>query len=104
MQHVVIVEGTRIVGVQRVNTGLRHGLEGKETGATLGEVARKNFTIAREDDVLFDIIDRMWRREAIMAVVFRGPGRVPSADQVVGIIGKEHIADSVADSIKGYGG
>jgi CIC family chloride channel protein len=103
MQHVVIVEGNRIVGVQRVNTALRQGLEGKQTGATLGEVARKNFTIAREDDVLFDIIDRMWRRKAIMAVVVHGPGRVPRADQVVGIIGKEHIADSVADSIKGYG-
>ena len=103
MQHVVIVEGNRIVGVQRVNTALRHGLEGKQTGATLGEVARKNFTIAREDDVLFDIIDRMWRHKAIMAVVIHGSGRVPRADQVVGIIGKEHIADSVADSIKGYG-
>ena len=103
MQHVVIVEGNRIVGVQRVNTALRHGLEGKQTGATLGEVARKNFTIAREDDVLFDIIDRMWRRKAIMTVVIHGSGRVPRADRVVGIIGKEHIADSVADSIKGYG-
>ena len=104
MQHVVIVEGNRIVGVQRVNTALRHGFEGKETGATLGDVARKNFTIAREDDVIFDVITRMWRREAIMAVVVRGPGRVPRTDRVVGIIGKEHIADSVADSIKGYGG
>ncbi len=103
MQHVVIVEGNRIVGVQRVNTALRLGLEGKKTGATLGDVARKNFTIAREEDVLFDVIDRMWRRDAVMAVVVRGRTRVPRADQVIGIIGKEHIADSVADSIKGYG-
>ena len=105
MQHIVIVEGNRIVGVQRVNTALRHGLvEGKETGVTLGEVARKNFTIAREEDVIFDVIDRMWRHGAIMAVVIRGPSRVPRPDRVVGIIGKEHIANSVADSIKGYGG
>lgn len=104
MQHVVIVNGNRITGVQRVNTALRHGLEGRTTGATLGEVARKNFTIAREEDAIFDVIDRMWRRDAIMAVVVSGTGRVPRANQVVGVIGKENIADSVADSIKGYGG
>ncbi len=104
MQHIVIAEGNHIVGVQRVNTALRHGLEGKQTGVVLRDVARKNFTVAREEDVLFDVIDRMWRRGAIMAVVVRGSGRVPRADEVVGIIGKEHIADSVADSIKGYGG
>jgi chloride channel protein, CIC family len=42
MQHIVIAEGNRIVGVQRVNTALRHGLEGKQTGVILRNVARKN--------------------------------------------------------------
>ncbi len=103
MQHFVVSEGNRIAGVQRVNTALRHGLEGTHTGVTLGEVARKNFTVAREEDVMFDVIERMWRRGAIMAVVVSGPGRTPRADNVVGIISKEHVADSVALSIKGYG-
>ena len=103
MQHVVVSEGDRIVGVQRVNIGLRRGLAGTGAGVTLGEVASKDFTIAREEDVLFNVIQRMWRRRATMAVVVRGAARKPRADHVVGVISKEHVADSVADSIKGYG-
>ena len=101
MQHVVVSEGDRIVGVQRVNLGLRHGLAG--AGVTLGDVARKDFTIARKEDVLFDVIQRMWRRRASMAVVVSGAARTPRAGHVVGIISKEQVADCVADSIKGYG-
>ena len=103
MQHVVVFEGDRIVGVQRVNIGLRRGLAGTGAGVTLGEVAHKDFTIAREEDVLFNVIQRMWRRGATMAVVVSGAARKPRANHVVGIISKEHVADSVADSIKGYG-
>ncbi|MFY9874983.1 MAG: chloride channel protein, partial [Rhodomicrobium sp.] len=103
MQHVVVSEGDRIVGVQRVNIGLRRGLAGTGAGVTLGEVARKDFTIARADDVLFNVIQRMWRRGATMAIVVSGAARKPRADHVVGVISKEHVADSVADSIKGYG-
>ncbi len=102
MRHVVVVRGQRIVGVQRVNTGLRRGLEGAYTGITLGDVIRTNFTIAREDDVVFDVIRRLWRRGAAMAVVVRGDRGVPKADDVVGVITKEHIADSVAESIRPY--
>jgi CIC family chloride channel protein len=101
MRHVVVRHGPRIIGVQRVNTGLRRGLESAYTGITLGDVARTNFTIAREDDVVFDVIRRMWRRGGSMAIVVKG-GRVPRADDVIGVITKEHIADSVAESIRPY--
>ena len=43
----------------------------------------------------------MWRRDAIMAVVVRGRG-VPRGSDVAGVITKEHVADSVADSVKAY--
>ncbi len=85
----------------RVNTGLRRGLEGAYTGVTLGDVASPDFTIAREDDVMFDVIGRMWRRGGAMAVVVKS-GRVPRADDVLGVITKEHVADSVAASIRPY--
>jgi CIC family chloride channel protein len=101
MRHVVVRHGPRIVGVQRVNTGLRRGLESAYTGITLGDVVRTNFTIAREDDVVFDVIRRMWRRGGAMAIVVKG-GRVPRPEDVVGVITKEHIADSVAESIRPY--
>jgi CIC family chloride channel protein len=103
LRHVVVTDKGQIYGVIRVNTGLRRGLEGAQTGVSLGEVASRNFTLVGEDETAFDVIRRMWRRNAIMAVVVRahGPG-VPSGSDVAGVITKEHVADSVADSIKAY--
>jgi chloride channel protein, CIC family len=43
----------------------------------------------------------MWRRGGAMAVVVGGKG-IPTETDVKGIITKEHVADSVADNIKGY--
>ncbi len=55
----------------------------------------------REDDVMFGVIGRLWRRKASMIVVVRGTG-VPHKDDIVGIVTKEHIADSVVDSVRPY--
>jgi CIC family chloride channel protein len=101
MKHVVVTRNNRIYGVLRVNTALRRGLEEAYTGVTLGDVAQRDFTIAREDDIAFEVIKRMWRRGGAMAVVVGGQG-VPTDADVKGIITKEHVADSVADSIKGF--
>jgi CIC family chloride channel protein len=101
MRHVVVIRNNRIFGVLRVNTALRRGLEDAYTGVTLGDVAQRDFTIAREDDIAFEVIKRMWRRGGAMAVVVGGKG-VPTDADVKGIITKEHVADSVADSIKSY--
>jgi CIC family chloride channel protein len=101
LRHVVVTRKGRLFGVIRVNTGLRRGLEGAHTGVTLGEVASRDFTVVGEDEIAFDVIRRMWRRGAIMAVVVRGRG-VPRGPDVAGVITKEHVADSVADSIKDF--
>jgi len=57
-----------------------------------------------EDETAFEVIRRMWRRNAIMAVVVRGAHGAPRGTDVIGVITKEHVADSVADSIKAYPG
>jgi len=57
----------------------------------------------RENDIAFDVIQRLWRRQAVMAVVVRGQG-VPRVPDVAGVITKEHVADSVAASVKVYPG
>jgi CIC family chloride channel protein len=103
LHHVVVVSGDQIFGVIRVNTGLRRGLESTTTGVTLGEVATRDFTVVGEDTVISDVIDRMWRKQAFMAVVVAGRG-VPRAADVVGIISREHVANSVADGLKIYPG
>jgi chloride channel protein, CIC family len=102
LRHVVVTDKGHIYGVIRVNTGLRRGLEGAHTGLSLGDVASRNFTVVDEDETAFDVIRRMWRRNAIMAVVVRGRRGVPRGTDVTGVITKEHVADSVADSIKTY--
>ncbi|MEZ5832575.1 MAG: chloride channel protein [Dongiaceae bacterium] len=102
MRHVVVADGERILGVLRINTALRHASEAG-SGAALRELASRNFTIVREDDIVFDVIQRMWRRHATMALVTRNRG-VPRPADVAGVITKEHVADSVANSVKVYPG
>jgi CIC family chloride channel protein len=101
LRHVVVTDNGHIYGVIRVNTGLRRGLEGAHTGVSLRDVASRNFTVVGENETAFDVIRRMWRRGAIMAVVVRGRG-IPRGSDVAGVITKEHVADSVADSVKAY--
>jgi CIC family chloride channel protein len=101
LRHVVITRDDRITGVLRVNTALRRGLEGSFTGLTLGKVASPNFTIAHPEDIMFNVIGRMTRRKALMTVVVEADG-VPRASKVIGVITKEHLADSVSESIKPY--
>ena len=105
LRHVVVTEEEHIDGVIRVNTGLRRGLEGAQTGVSLGEVASRDFILVDEDETAFEVISRMWRQKAIMAVVVRGRGHgMPRGSDVAGVITKEHVADSVADSIKAFPG
>ena len=51
--------------------------------------------------IAFEVIARMWRKRAFMAIVVEGRG-IPHGDDVVGVITKEHVADSVASSMKIY--
>ena len=97
----VITRKGRLFGVLRVNTALRHGLEGAWTGATMADVANRDFIVVPQDEVVFDVIERMWRKKAVMALVVTGRG-IPHAEDVLGVITKEHVADSVADSVKIY--
>jgi chloride channel protein, CIC family len=65
-----------------------------------GAISRE-FTIAHEEDIMFGDIGRMWQRGAMMVVVVRGNGK-PSAADVLGVITKEHVADSVALSVRPF--
>jgi CIC family chloride channel protein len=105
MRHVIITHGEHIAGVVRINAGLRTGIADLETGITFGDVARRDFTIVRENDVAFDVIVRLWRRGGAMAVVVHqeAPGfHVPRPANVIGVITKEHVADAVAAGIQAY--
>jgi CIC family chloride channel protein len=101
MRHVVVADGERIIGVLRINTTLRHASEEAQADIALGELASRNFTIVHEDDIVFDVIRRIWRRHATMALVTQSRTE-PRPQEITGVITKEHVADSVADSVKVY--
>ncbi|HWE77814.1 MAG TPA: chloride channel protein [Pseudolabrys sp.] len=103
IRHVAVFDGSRLVGVLRVNTALRHALAESQSDVKLRDVASRDFTIVGEDDIVFDVIQRIWRKRAFMAVVVSGRG-VPRPETVRGVITKEHVADSVASSVKIYPG
>jgi CIC family chloride channel protein len=100
-RHVVVTEEGRLFGVIRLNAALWRGIEPSRNSITLGGLANQEFTIAPENAIAFDIIERMWRKQAFMAIVVKGSG-IPHGKDVVGVITKEHVADSVASSMKIY--
>ena len=69
-------------------------------------MAQRNFTIVRETTVMFDVITRMSRDDAAMALVISADeGRaVARPSRIRGVITKEHVADSVAGTVKMYPG
>lgn len=101
MRHVAIAQGNHILGVLRVNTALRQASEGIQSSVVMRDIANRNFTIVHEDDVVYDVIRRIWRKQATMALVVRGRG-VPRPGDIAGVITKEHVADSVARSVEVY--
>ena len=104
IRHVVVTRGNRISGVLRINTGIRQQLARTQTGVTLGDVARRDFTIVQEGDAVFDVIRRMSRRGVTMALVVDAPNKrtIPRPQQIRGVITKEHVADSVAKTVSIY--
>jgi CIC family chloride channel protein len=101
MRHIAVTAGNRITGVLRVNTALRLATAEAPAGATLGDLASNAFTTAQENDIMFEVIDDIWQRNAVMALVLRDHGTA-LPENIVGVITKEHVADSVAASVKFY--
>jgi len=102
MLHVIVTRDDHILGVLRVNAALRKASQQVDpTRMTLQEVASRSFIVVSDDEIVFAVIERMWREKATMAVVVRH-GSAGQAADVLGVITKENVADSVAASIAVY--
>ncbi|MGE0417530.1 MAG: chloride channel protein [Acetobacteraceae bacterium] len=95
-RHVVVTRNERIVGALTLTPEMRRAIAGDTPLRDLGSHA---FTLVREDAVAFDVINRLWRRRAALAIVI-ARGRSARAGAVRGVITKEHIADTVAGSVQ----
>jgi len=91
--HILVGVDRHVVGVVHWG-GVLQGLEGVQTRKTLGEVARRDYVLAREGDILHDVMNRMSRHHAALALVTRGRG-VPRVDDILGVISLEDIGESV---------
>ncbi len=101
LRHVVVTDHNRIVGALRMDPNIRRAISTANEDVQLGDLVGKNFVIAHESDVAFDVIKAMTEQRSAMAIVVsRTPD--PGAERVLGIITKEQIADSVAGSVKIY--
>ena len=81
----------------RVNTRCGAGWRTSSRASRSARIAQRNYTVARDEDIVFDVVTRMTRHNAGMAVVTKAE-RLPRAADVLGVITKEHIADLVADT------
>ena len=76
-----------------------------ESDIAVGPLAQRNFIVVHENDVAFDVISRLSKQHAVMAVVVERDDKSRAAPaRVLGVIAKEHIADAVAGSIKIFPG
>ncbi|MGG1947333.1 chloride channel protein [Trinickia sp. NRRL B-1857] len=102
-RHVVVTRDDRILGVLRINVGLRRAASQAESDITVAELAQRNFIVVTQHEIAFRVISRLWKQHAAMAVVVE-QGDAHSPVRVLGVIAKEHVADSVASSIKIFSG
>jgi chloride channel protein, CIC family len=102
LRHVVVTRNGTVIGGLRVNTDLRRTLGAAAADVRLGDLVRPDsFTIVGETDVAFDVITTIWNRNAAMAIVVSQAG---GTEQVLGVVTKEHVADTVARSVQIYPG
>lgn len=101
LRHAVVTRGSHIIGVLRVNATLHKALSTEKGSASMAELAVRNFILVKGNSVVFDLMARLWRRRAVMAVVMDSSNRA-APERVIGVITKEHIADEVASSVRIY--
>jgi CIC family chloride channel protein len=101
LRHVVVTRGGAVIGALRVNTDLRRTLGAVTEDVRLGDLVQPGFVIVREHEVAFDVIRTIWDRGATMAIVVRSEN---GTDRVLGVVTKEHVADTVARSVQIYPG
>ncbi|HTV97994.1 MAG TPA: chloride channel protein [Steroidobacteraceae bacterium] len=101
MRHVVVTDGERIAGVLRINTALRQISAESPARVPIKDIATTHFIIVHEDDQVAEVLERIEQGQAVMALVVRAQ-HAPRPADITGVITKEHIADSVAQSVRIY--
>ncbi len=89
----------RIVGVARVAT-LARPPEDAAAPLKVGDLATKDFVVASENDILSDVLSRLSKRRGSFAIIVRGTRRIPRADDVVGVIGRQEVGECILQTYR----
>ncbi len=92
----VVVRDGRIAGIVPVRSSLWRGALLDDT-LTVGRLAEPDYVLARESDLLADVLARMKRKGKSAAIVVGGAS-VPRKKDIKGVITKRSIADAVIAS------
>jgi len=96
---VVLTRGQQPVGLVQAAKAQEFMTAGGSVDMPLRLLANHDFTIARESDVMFDVLKRMSRKGKPIALVFSGDRLIPRASDITGYITNDDIAQSVAESL-----
>ena len=99
--YVMIADRTRLAGYLRLDPGFKLW-QPRDPGLMLGDVARNDHVLVRPGDTMFQVIGRLARRAAPVAVVVGGPNRIPRIGDVRGLIALETMGAAVIENARPY--
>ncbi len=95
----LVVEKGQVVGVISRDYTFSFTDSEEQDGQPVSEYMRHDFIFAFENEKLADIVARMHRPHAAVAVVLKTNGRAAALEAVAGIITWEHIAEVLEESV-----
>ena len=100
--YAVVVHDDEVVAAMSREWALGHA-DRLRAAATCGDVAPRAFVVVPSDMTLFDLLDRMQKTRAQVAVVVAvGPDepRVAGGGAVRGVVTKAHLAEAIAEGME----
>jgi CIC family chloride channel protein len=99
--YVMIADRNRLAGYLRLDPGFKLWRP-RDGELALGDVARNDHVLARPSDTMFQVIGRLARRAAPLAIVVGGPNRIPRIGDVRGFIALETMGAAVIENARPY--
>ncbi len=98
-EHVILTRSDRVMGVIDVPEALLMVSKSDKKGLTLSDLSHHPYSLARETDVMFDVIKRMSRKGSRLALVYKSDRHFPHAGDILGYVTNDDIAKSIAHSL-----
>ena len=98
--YILVVEEMHLVGLVRVGPR-RVSLDAYSDETRLEEIARRDFSLIHRNTVLFNALTRLAKHVTALALVVDRMG-IPRAEDAIGVIDKDMVANSVIDGFRPY--